>query len=354
LRVQGQVLCPSNPQAREVILANQERLLGDLQQSGIRLSKIVCAPYDDGGCACPKCQPYYPVFLQLVHDVYTVASRFYPELKVSICGWWTSEEESKQLLDFVNGPARDWFDSYLYSATYGVFELPSDLAERTAGMNLGSFVHIGFSNDRRDVYTKTGVHSAARRIQSIFRSFASQRCNGFMTYNESFGDHFNAFAAGLLGWNPGRDVREIAEFYARLMFRLCGSSLHKLVDVLLEMETLDETRAASWAETLRGVERDVKTHEWQHWAFGHILLKAELMRLDSIIEEKERQQPGSASAEMEERLELTEKLWRRLYGFGVLRHILIPDNMLPGWHKAYREKERKKESIRSGVIADDA
>ncbi|GAA3403581.1 hypothetical protein ACFFNY_06995 [Paenibacillus hodogayensis] len=352
LRVQGQVLCPSNRAAREVILGNQQRLFEDLRRSGIQIAKIVCAPYDDGGCGCAACQPYYPVFLQLVRDVYETVSPLYPELKVDICGWWTSEEESRQLQDLTEGAARDWFGAFQYSASYGVFALPDDIRSKVGGMALGCFLHIGFSHDRRDVYTKTGIHSASRRIQSVLRSFAAADCRGFMTYNESFGDHFNAFAAGLLGWNTERDVREIAEFYGRMMYRLRGAALRKLVDVLLEMEMLDGSRADEWTAALRAVEPEVRTHEWQEWAFGHLYLKAELMRLDEIIGEE----PGeSAVAAMKERLRLTERLWRRVYGFGVLRHILIPERMLPDWYKTYRELESAGEGvIRSGVMADDA
>ncbi|TNJ67882.1 hypothetical protein FE784_01675 [Paenibacillus hemerocallicola] len=356
LRVQGQVLCPSNPQAREVILDNQKRLFEDLMRSGILISKIVCAPYDDGGCACPACQPYYPVFLQLVKDVHDTVSVFYPGLKADICGWWTSEEESGQLLEFVNGPARAWFGSFQFSASYGVFELPEDIRVRTGGMNLGCFLHIGFSHDRRDVYTKTGVHSASRRIRSVLKSFGRSECAGFMTYNESFGDHFNAFAAGLLGWNPDRDVGEIAEFYGRLMFRLSGSALRKLADVLLEMEMLDGKRAADWSDTLRGIKREVRTHESQEWAFEQIWLKAELMRLDERIEQQLTENKDAAYPAMRERLSLTERLWRRVYGFGVLRHILIPERMLPDWHNVYCDLERTGNvgGIRSGVMAEDA
>ncbi|MDF2652508.1 MAG: hypothetical protein K0Q73_8313 [Paenibacillus sp.] len=363
LRVQGQVLCPSNPDARKVILDNHHRLMEDVSQSGIELLKIVCAPYDDGGCACPDCQPYYPVFLKLVQDVYATASRWYPNIKASICGWWTSEEESQQLRELVSGPARQWFDSFLYSASYGVFELPRDLRTRVGEMELGSFVHIGFSHDRTDVYTKTGIHSASRRIQSVFRSFAAQGCNQFMTYNESFGDHFNAFAAGLLGWNPNRDIREIAEFYCRLLFRIYGEPLRKLVDVLLDMEMLDESRAVNWRDTLREIEAEVKTHEWQEWAFAQIRLKAELMHLDHVIAEKLEERTELAMPYMEERLNLTERLWRRYYGFGVwrryygfgvLRHILIPDRMLPSWYQVYRENQSISGKIKSGFMDEDA
>lgn len=356
LRVQGQVLCPSNPAAREVILNNQRQLFSDLRESGIRIDKIVCVPYDDGGCGCPSCQPYYPVFLELVRDVYGTVSVFYPGLKADICGWWTSDEELQQLQQFIAGPAKDWFDAYQFSATYGVFELP-DVRERIGDMRLGCFLHIGFSHDRRDVYTKTGIHSASQRISSVLKSFERQQCVGFMSYNESFGDHFNAFAASRLGWNPESGLRDIAESYGRLLFRLQGDTLNRFVDVLLEMEMLEEQKAAGWQQELEAVERHVQVDENRSWSFAHIRMKAELMALDyTIALQMESGGIDAAYPLMQRRVQRTERLWRGVYGFGVLRHILIPDNMMPQWYKAYKSHTGTSAAgtIRSGVMSSEA
>lgn len=364
-RVQGQVLCPSNPAAREVMMDNQRRLFLDLQSAGIHIDKVVFAPYDDGGCACAKCQPYYPVFLNLVNDVQHVLREFYPQLKGDICGWWTSAEEREQLQQFIEGPASDWFSSFQFSAAYDVFELPLNLRSMIGDrMSLGCFLHIGFSHDRRDVYTKTGVHSAAERIRSVIGSFTSQQCTGFMTYNESFGDHYNAFVASRLGWKKTADLYQIATFYGRLILGLRGPSLKKLVDVLLEMEFLDTSRAASWVNSLEQIKQNVHTHAEQPWAFEHILIKAQLQKLDFSIEQKLEKNPvGSNSktgfSEMEQRLKLSERLYRHVYGFGVLRHILIPARMLPDWYNVYMlyvsDPKRKNEGLlQSGIMNAEA
>jgi hypothetical protein len=340
LRVQGQVLCPSNPQAREVIMGNQKRLFADLKQSGIRITKIVCAPYDDGGCACQLCQPYYPVFLKLVSDVYETICPYYPMLKVDICGWWTSEEESAQLREFVNGPASSWFGSFQVSATYGVFELP-DVRTHIGSMKLGCFLHIGFSNDRRDVYTKTGIHIAPLRIQSVLHSFGEQHCQGFMTYNESFGDHYNAFVASQLGWDVNKDVRDITLFYCRFILGVGGKAADQLTAVLLDMQQLNYKRASIWERELHSLKPQIRNHRTQPWVFAHIEAKAELMALDHIIEEAMKRDMEEALPLIRTRLEKSEHLWRVIYGFGVLRHILIPERMLPDWYAAYAEYEGK-------------
>ncbi|MFD0960239.1 hypothetical protein [Paenibacillus chungangensis] len=355
-QVQGQVLCPSNSDARKVILHNYSQLFADLKASGINLHKVVYAPYDDGGCACERCQPYYPVFLQLVCEVQGIVQSYYPDVQADICGWWTSPEEREQLAQFVEGPAKSWFGSFQYSATYGVYALPSDLrsviGERMA---LGCFMHIGFSRDRGDVYIKTGIHSAGERMQSVIRSFSSLRCTGVMTYNESFGDHYNAFVASRLGYYAEEDVYEIASFYGRMILGLRGASLHKLVVVLLEMEGLDATRAAAWEDTLKEIRRDVRVSSLQPWAYEHIVLKARLMALDEAIERHLDNGIEHVLPDMERRLQVSEQLWRQVYGFGVLRHILIPDRMLPDWYGKYRaHKARNEGLLRTGAMHQDA
>ncbi|MCU6708696.1 hypothetical protein M6D81_08190 [Paenibacillus sp. J5C_2022] len=357
-QVQGQVLCPSNSAARKVILNNHSQLFADLKASGIKIQKVVYAPYDDGGCACERCQPYYPVFLQLVRDVQVIIRSFFPEVQADICGWWTSPEEREQLAQFVEGEAKSWFGSFQYSAAYDVYALLPDLrAVMGERMALGCFLHIGFSRDRRDVYIKSGIHSAGERMQSVIRSFASQRCTGFMTYNESFGDHFNAFVASRLGYRMEEDLHDIVSFYGRLILGLRGASLHKLVGVLLEMEGLDASRAAGWERALEEIRTDVRVSPVQPWAFEHIVLKARLMALDEGIE---RQLDNGIELEhalpdMERRLLLSEQLWRQVYGFGVLRHILIPDRMLPEWYGKYKaHKARDGGLLRSGAMHKDA
>ncbi len=339
LRVQGQVLCPSIPAARQVCLDNQENLFRDLAGAGLRLSKLIYAPYDDGGCACDRCQPYYPTFLGMVAQIHGIARRYFPDVRADLCGWWVNDEEMQQVQDFARGPARDWFGAFQFSATYGVFALP-DVRARLGALPLSSFLHLGFSHDNRDVYIRTGLHAAPRRIQSVIGSFAGQQCLGFNSYNEGFGDHFNQFLATRLGRLPDADVAQLTADYVRQVFGLRGAPLARVVDVLLAMEQLDEAQAEGWVATLRSVARHVRTPPRQPWAFDQVRLKAELMALDHLIGSgegwREEADLAPVAAHIARRLALSETLWREVYGLGVLRHIFIPARMLPRWFESYQ------------------
>jgi hypothetical protein len=214
-----------------------------------------------------------------------------------------------------------------------VFQLPESLPQ-LGNINLGCFLHLAFSNDRRDVYTSSGIHVAARRAQSVIRSFDKPGCYGFMSYNESFADHFNAFLASRLGWNPEEDVRSITAFYCAMILGVRGEAVQELVDVILDMEMLEGEKAAGWSETLRRLEPEVHPHPLQPWVYAHILGKAEIMALDYTIKQKLEVSAESALSDMEARLAISDKLWRQAYGFGVMRRI-FPFRLLPEWHSHY-------------------
>lgn len=340
LRVQGQVLCPSVPEARAVCLRNQDNLFGDLLESGVVVDKVAFGPYDDGGCACPKCQPYYPTFLGMVGEIMPIVRKHFPGATGDICGWWTSDEEMLQLKRFVAREAKEWFSTYQWSATYGVFALPDNIRSMVGDLPLSTFFHIGFSNDNRDVYFKSGIHSAPDRIASVIRSFERAGCAGFHSYNESWGDHLNVFLSSRLARNPALDPGALVREYVSWMHGLTGPDVESVARVLEEMQHLDAERAAGWVDTLRAVAPRVRVPPRQAWAFEHVRLKAELLALDHEIQSgTDWSMPDSVKQMlpvMERRIEMTETMMREVYGLGLLSHAFIEDRMMPEWFERYR------------------
>src|SRR5512133_747312 len=55
-KIIGQLVCPSHPEGRKVILGNFERLFQDLADAGLRFSAFTAFAYDYGGCNCEKCR----------------------------------------------------------------------------------------------------------------------------------------------------------------------------------------------------------------------------------------------------------------------------------------------------------
>ena len=337
-RVQGQVLCPSIPAARAICLRNHENLFMDLVESGVRLNKLAYGAYDDGGCACDRCQPYFPTFLKMVAEIHEIARRYFPGIKADLCGWWVAEEEVRQLKAFIAGPAKEWFNTFQFSVAYEAWATPES-SSALAGLPLSVFFHIGYSNDNRDVYLTNGIHSAPKRIRSVIQGFAGAGSQGFHTYNESFGDHYNQFLCTRLGRHPDADIHELTLDYVRQMYSLLGKDAEDMMAVLMEMEMLESEKSSGWAVELERLRPRVTVPVRQPWAFEHVVLKADLMSLDHQIGTGESwrniNDVEPFLSLIKKRLDLSEKLWRTVYGLGILRHIFVPAFMMPVWHKNY-------------------
>lgn len=337
-RVQGQVLCPSIPEARAVCLRNHENLFADLAASGVQLDKLAYNPYDDGGCACKKCQPYYPVFLKMVAEIHEIARRYFPGIRANLCGWWTTEEEMRHVEAFAAGPAKDWIGEFQMSVAYEAFGAVHVSAIQSI-VPATVFFHIGYSHNKSDVYLTTGIHSAPQRIQQVIGHLHEHGYRGFNTYNESFGDHYNQFLCTRLARDPVADPVALTRDYCRQMYGLRSAALEEMAAILMEIEFLEAGKAEGWANALARLRPSVSVPPRQPWAFEHVALKAQLMALDHRIGSGEKWQTRGDIEPLlpliRERLDLSEQLWRHVYGLGILRHIFVPSFMLPPWHRRY-------------------
>ena len=347
--VQGQVLCASNPAAREVCYQNYRNLFSDLSETGVEVDKLVFCPYDDGGCACNKCQPnYYVKFLGMVDAIMGIAQQYYPSVAADICGWWTSKEEFEQLRSF--SEKRDWLQTFQYSVTYGVMGLPSELRNSLGKLGLSTFLHIAYSHVMDDRYMAGGFHAAPDRLRTIIRTFRDAGCLGIHTYNEGFGEHLNMVLSTLLARDPDADTDAVIEDYCMELYGLGIGDARRIRQVICEIQYLDYSKAEGHKAILAEVRTRVHVPLVQPWMFDQLYYKAILMALDHQIGEG----GWSAAQEMapflsliEERLLTTEIFFRQVYGIGIPRHVFVEEWHLPKWYKTYK----KLSGINDGRIA---
>lgn len=342
LRVQGQVLCPSIPKAREVCLKNHENLFKDLKSSDVHIDRISLCPYDDGGCACEKCQPYYPTFLSMAKEILEIAQNYFPNIRMDIIGWWTSELEMTQIRAFADSLQPGVFGHFQYNPPYSqAHEIPPDLRGFIGDLPLSTFVHIGYSNERTDVYNKYGIHIAPYRLKSLISTFKSTGCAGSNTYNEGFNDHLNIFLSSRLLMEPETEIIELLNDYCTWMFGLSEKPTDILTEILNQMQYLSFEKAESWLAELKILNFYVKTPPRQEWVFDHIYYKAILMSLDYKIGDgmkwKCKKDIEAVQSLIDERLQKSEELWRDVYKLGAVSHVFIPSLMYPEWYKKYDE-----------------
>ncbi len=336
--VQGQVLCTSNPAAREVCFHNYRNLFSDLRDTGVEVDKLFFAPYDDGGCACERCQPgYYAKFLGMVNEIYTIAAGYFPKIGADICGWWTSPEEFSQLQAFA--ASRSWLKTFQYSVTYGVMAVPADIRDTVGRLGLSTFVHIAFSHVMDDRYMAGGFHAAPHRLRAILGSFEQAGCLGMNTYNEGFGDHLNVVLSSLLARNPDADTDAAIEDYCMEYYGLGADDARAVREVICEIQYLDASRAQGELDVLKAVRPRVRVPLLQPWIFEHLYRKAELMALDFRIGAGGWQSAAEMAPvlpQIEERILKTELLFRQVYGMGVPRAVFVEEWHYPKWYRDYK------------------
>ncbi|MFO7635935.1 MAG: hypothetical protein R6W96_01340 [Clostridia bacterium] len=351
-QVQGQVLCPSIPEARKVCLDNQRNLFRDFKASGVAIDKVMMGPYDDGGCACEKCQPYYPVFLSMAKEILDIALEYFPDIRLDILGWWTSKDEMEQLHGFYRDN-REHFGFFQYSPPYhDAYAVPPDIQQKISPVPLSSFVHVSYSDTRWDVYYKYGVHVAGNRLDALLSSFDQAGCREINTYNEGFCDHLNQFIITRLSRDRTTDVHGILQDYCMETFSLGMEHANRLVDILKKMQFEAWDKAPGWESTLLELQPFVTTPPRQAWAFAHILLKARLMALDGQITQggtwKTRQEMEPFMGLIRKRQKTHEALMRDVYGLGVMAHAFVDKLMLPAWQDTY---EKLVGILPGGIIA---
>jgi len=316
-RVFGQLICPSKPKARETILKNYEHLFADLARSGVRMTSLNAGPYDFGGCGCEKCKPWILTFAKLSHEVYTIARKHHPQIKMDMIGWWWSAEEHRQFAAWADQHAPGWIGHMYLHLPYGATKIPE--VPLPQGCQRGAFVHISYAEQAspRDMYGHLGPIIAAERLQKTVADLKAQGVTGVMAYSEGvFEDVNKAILAGLAS-GQYRTADEVLEAYARRYFGVDADAA-KLWAAWLKAWgkpfDVDTQKSAAALESL------LKNTPQRGWRVRQWELKQQLLALHRQI--------GLGTEWTPQRLATVEQFWavqeqiqRGLWGLAPQRHI---------------------------------
>ena len=187
---------------------NYENLFADLARSGVRLTSISACPYDFGGCACGRCNPWIVTFAKLMHEIHAMALRYHPRIEMHMIGWWWSAEEHRLFADWVNRQAPGWVESaylhILYDATKAADVRLPERCRR------GAFVHIGYAapDKPEDIYGLYGSGDRAGANLADHPVVVGPWRDGFMAYSEGVFDDVNkALLAGITWGSSTRPTK---------------------------------------------------------------------------------------------------------------------------------------------------
>jgi hypothetical protein len=327
-RIAGQLICPSHPEARAIILKNYENLFADLARAGVRLNSISTCPYDFGGCACNKCKPWILTCAKLSRDIHAIAQRHYPGVELNMIGWWWTPEEHQQLADWADREAPGLIKAIYLHLVYG--------ATKTADVRLPkgcrryTFVHIGYADQAKpvDIYGHFGPVIAPVRLPQTVRDISALGDGGFMAYSEGVSDDVNK--ALLAGLASGRfqTADEVLRAYAQRYF------------------DADARQTAAWAQWLtpwgRPFDVDFQKSAQQlallkkngQWREKQWELKLELFRLNKSIGTAAEWTPARLEA-VEQFFRVREQIQRGLWGLTLQRHVFATSYLPLPWYRSW-------------------
>jgi len=335
-RIFGQLICPSIPGARKVILGNYEGLFADLAKSGVRLASLSACPYDYGGCACRKCAPWIRTFAALCKDIHQIALRYHPDIDMHFIGWWWSKDDHAIFAEWCDRQMPGWAKSMALHIPYdktGVTDvvLPKGCEKR-------AFVHIGYADLARpkDTYGHLGPLIAPNRLPKTVSDLRSQGVAGVMAYSEGVHDDVNkAILAGLFS---GRydSSRLVLEAYAKRYFGADHEQSMRWATWLAgwgDPFSRDAVGALKDLDGLSGERSNWRRRQWE--------LKARMfVAHQAVMSEKTWTAPRFAH--VDEFWAAQEILQREVGGLGPLRHIFgrrhTPLPWYPEWAKRQAEK----------------
>jgi hypothetical protein len=332
-KIFGQLVCPSHPEARRLILENFDRWFGDLADAGLRFSAFTAFAYDYGGCDCPKCRPWILTFARLMKEVHALAQRRHPGIEPWFCSWWWTPEEHRQFNAWAAQEAPGWLKGMTMHIEYGQTR-PKNVAV-PAGSRKLAFVHVGYGDTRdMEVYGRVGPVIAPHRVPQTLGELRQGGFDGFQAYSEGVLDDCNKTLLAGIGSGQFADAEAALRAYAGRYF---GA---------------ESERAAEWARWLspwgerKSVPLPAAGEEFERlaqgvkptWRLEHWRVKVELETLQRAIGLPKVDQWTPARLALAEKYFATqERLYREVYHLGPVRHVLNPRFMPPAWYDSWQK-----------------
>ncbi len=330
-RVFGQLICPSQPEGRKIILDNFTRWFKDFSDEGLRLSAFTAFAYDYGGCECDKCKPWILTFARLMKEVHVIAEKDHPGIEPWFCSWWWTPEEHALFNDWVAKEAPGWLKAMTMHIEYGK-TCPKDVPV-PAGCRKLAFVHIGYGDQRdMEVYGHHGAVIAPRRLPETLKELRQRGFEGFQAYSEGVFDDCNKML--LAGLASGRfpDAEAAFRAYAEQYFGASPGQAAAWAPWLSQWGDRNKVPLPAVAEEFARLSEGVKPS----WRLEHWRCKIELEALDRAIgSPKPVEWTPEKLALAENYFSVQERMYREVYRLGPLRHVLNPTVMPPQWFASW-------------------
>ena len=273
-------VCPSIPEVRKVVLENRENLYRAAKEAGIDLKFALHFAHDNGGCDCERCAPWIQTYLELSEEIYRIAAKHHPHLRIYLTTWMCSGAEKRMMLDYVRKERPKW--------VAGVMDRPG--VELPEGYVSSGWQTI-FGCGPRECYGKMGADPLPRFIPGKIQEYHRRGIRALFTYTEGIYDDINSAIAAQACRHPFReDLRDLLEEYCHWNFGTSAADSAKLSDIILTKFNAEKHGSFNARlhvddpEQVLGemAEIEKRMPEWGRtgWQYGILKTRVQLERLD--------------------------------------------------------------------------
>jgi len=316
-------VCPSAPGGLELILKNNEKRFSVADQD-FKPDYFIFWPYDEGGCACPKCSPWgYNGMFRTAGKMVEFCRKSFPDAKF-IYGTWLfghkHEDEWEGLYARLSKGEGPWCDILLADS---LSDFPSYPLEHGVpeGTSMITFPEISMWG--RYPWGAFGAIAMPEHFSRIFGQ-SEKISSGGLIYSEGIFEDINkALYAGFF-WNGNNEWKETLREYCRYEFlsedteefiSLIQAIEHSHPGIRIDVAPRDESgifarritmpenglpNAASDLEKFRRFERSLSPVVRETWRWRQLMIRAEVdaelakcngkitEKLDALFDELER------------------------------------------------------------------
>ena len=279
----GFPVCPSLPAGREYILDNTRRLFERLEDSGVDL--LVFWPYDEGGCACERCQPWGSNgYLRISKEQTLLARKFFPGVRTILSTWMFDTPPEGEWAGLAGAAKRDpgWIDFILADAHEDFPRYPLDVGV-PGHLPLLNFPEISMWGNWP--WGGFGANPLPERFQRLWDQVKGVVGGGF-PYSEGIYEDLNKAVELQFYWDPNRTARETVAEYSDYEFGpgVAGEVLtlvHHLESASSESYRKRPVAPEAARESARlAADIDARLPEWgrRNWRWEIVRLRAVLDR----------------------------------------------------------------------------
>jgi len=331
----GQLICPSKPEARRIILDNHRYLFQMLRENGIHIDAMSCSAYDYGGCSCRACAPWIVTYGKLCLEILAIAEEFFPGVSPRLFGWWWTDEDYREFKAWADREAPGKFESITRWIQYG--QTAPDMSQQTPeGCKSYAFVHIGYSDvtEPMDHYGAWGPTIAAKRLDETIRQLRRDGISGYAAYSEGVLDDINKALVLGLASDRFADPQEVLEAYAERYFDAGNAERHGWAQWIAQWgdaHKVDTVAARRDFDCLaRGARRS--------WRLDQLESKLRLFEAHrDVLQHSDWNDQRLAAAERF--FAEGEHLQRKIWGLGLVRHCINDRFHRPDWFDEWQKAQ---------------